>query len=497
MASPNACGVAACVLSALKQANIHVNPVELRRAFENTATPVEQLDPFGQGAGTCFPFPLHCSSNALMRVRRIWLGLPVTGLINAPAAIDYCKEHHGKPGQHIDFAVHVPSRQNARGIYLRDSAELDGPLSFGVLVQPRFEHALSGRSEAELEDLLETDLDLELSATADWVSTPEKMVLLSAKERGGQSFVVRVDPTSLAPGAHFARVTATDATDPARGPLFSLPVTVVVPVPEAPPNQPLKLDLDLLPGMPVRRFITAPEAAEWATVKIKTGAMPQGPHMVIFHAVPSARGDLPHSEIETQEFLSLREHGEHVVHVPVRGSSTMELCMQLSWLANPSPTSVEASVEFHGYGARGKSMVSSKTLRIGPADAFARLEIGTPLTTERINPKAELTAVERAIRPTDFTITAASEERDVLPPSDAELAAFPEAVGTQIHQMVLNYKVEMPGGDKPQSVRFRLQSLHSQVHCNELPLTRTQPDLCLPPLSIPLFYSSTTRLSIR
>ena len=71
MASPNACGVAACVLSALKQAGVTVNPIELRRALENTATSVEQLDPFGQGAG----------------------------LINAPAAFEYAKEHHGKPGQ--------------------------------------------------------------------------------------------------------------------------------------------------------------------------------------------------------------------------------------------------------------------------------------------------------------------------------------------------------------------------------------------------------------
>ena len=44
-------------------------------------------------------------------------------------------------------------------------------------------------------------------------------MLLSAKERGGQSFVVRVDPAGLAPGVHFARVEARDATDAARGPL--------------------------------------------------------------------------------------------------------------------------------------------------------------------------------------------------------------------------------------------------------------------------------------
>ena len=80
MASPNACGVAAGVLSALRQAGVDVGPIELRRALENSATPVEQLDVFGQGAG----------------------------LINAPGAVAYAMAHHGKPAQHLDFEVTVP-----------------------------------------------------------------------------------------------------------------------------------------------------------------------------------------------------------------------------------------------------------------------------------------------------------------------------------------------------------------------------------------------------
>ena len=59
-----------------------------------------------------------------------------------------------------------------------------------------------------MEALLGTDLDLTLTSTADWVATPARMVLLSAQERGGHSFVVRVDAEHLPPGAHFARVQA-------------------------------------------------------------------------------------------------------------------------------------------------------------------------------------------------------------------------------------------------------------------------------------------------
>uniref|UniRef100_A0A7S3WM75 tripeptidyl-peptidase II n=1 Tax=Emiliania huxleyi TaxID=2903 RepID=A0A7S3WM75_EMIHU len=455
MSSPNACGVAACVLSALKQAGLSVGPIELRRALENSARPIES-EPFAQGAG----------------------------LINAPAALAYALEHHGKPAQDLPFALSVPSRGGARGIYLRDAAELQGPLTFGVLVQPLFEHAAT-RTAAEVEELLSLELQLQLGPTAPWVTTPASMVLLSAKERGGQTFTVRLDPSTLPPGAHFAAVQAVDATDPARGPLFSLPITVVIPHAISPPPPlgaltPAQLEtardetaappalsfpLTLQGGVPVRRFISVPESAEWAKVTLRSGRMANGPHAVLLHAVPSARGDLPNTACQTKRMLQLRELSEEVVQLPVRGGATLELCMQLSWLANPAPATLDAEVEFHSYGARGRAM-HAPTTRIGGADAFARIEVGAPLRTERLAPEAELTAAERALRPSSSTITAGSAELDVLPPSDAELRAAADAPGEQIHSMLLQYSFDVaPEGDaKEQPVLARVQSLHEQLY---------------------------------
>ena len=38
--------------------------------------------------------------------------------------------------------MQLPSRRGARGLYLRDAAELTGPLSYGVSVKPLFiDHA--------------------------------------------------------------------------------------------------------------------------------------------------------------------------------------------------------------------------------------------------------------------------------------------------------------------------------------------------------------------
>jgi hypothetical protein len=68
-------------------------------------------------------------------------------------------------------------------------------------VRPVFEHAAT-RTPAEVDELLSVELDLELRPTADWVTAPASMVLLSATERGGQAFSVRLDPSKLSPGTY-------------------------------------------------------------------------------------------------------------------------------------------------------------------------------------------------------------------------------------------------------------------------------------------------------
>ena len=40
-------------------------------------------------------------------------------------------------------------------------------------------------------------------------------------------FLVKVDPTGLAPGAHQAFITAHDASSPDRGKLWEVPITVI------------------------------------------------------------------------------------------------------------------------------------------------------------------------------------------------------------------------------------------------------------------------------
>jgi tripeptidyl-peptidase-2 len=468
MSSPNACGVAACILSALKLKGVDdCGPIELRRGLVNSATTVDIDDTFAQGSG----------------------------LISAVGAVDYIVKNHGKEGQNLAIDVTIPSRNNARGVYIRDAIELEGPMTFGVLVQPRFDHAIK-RSSEEMDELLGLELDLELKPSQPWVKCPESMTLLSAQERNGQTFSVRVDPTELGPGAHFGTIDAIDKSDPARGVLFSVPVTVIVPHSQFTSEDAPRLKINdeeyvkkrsngldfsmaykLIQGVPNRRFFTAPQGAEWATIKLRsTGPNPSGksPQNVLLHAIPFVRGDIPNTRIQLKRVFQVKEGVEQEYHMRVKGGATLELCLQLLWLANPSPTSIIADVEFHSLNACTPTLVATQPITIAAATEFARLGASAPLRSEKLTPHASLKFVERAIRPDKYDIKSGSTELDILPLSDAESRSFDgnqsndaSSLGSQIYEMRLDYKFKIEG-DKPIAVTPSIPSLFNQLYDSPL-----------------------------
>jgi len=492
MASPSACGLAAVVLSALEAHgldNRQVNTHELRRALQNSAKSLPQdnvvVDPFAQGAG----------------------------LVSATRAVQYILAHHGKPGQNMAFDVKVPTKNNARGIYIRDSLQLAGPMTMTVSVRPRIDHSLY-KTDKEMEDMLSLELEFDLvPSSPGWLQCPKRLTLLSTKERAtGQTFSIRIDPRKLPSGPNYATVDAIDLNDPDRGPLFQVPVTVIVPhailrEPKfafamdgkdvAPTAKILDADSDksmtvatndngvdfsmaieLTPGAPKRRFLSVPHAAEWASIKIRSTtptASRSGPHSLILHAIPFVRGDLHNKMIQLKKFFQLDEGIEREFQLNVRPGSTLEVCLQLSWLANPTKTSVIADVEFHSLDARPPTLVSNQPVRISASTEFARIGASAPLRSEKINPKATLSRVYRTIRPKEYKISAASfDDRDVLPPSDAELKACKAGDtseenskhGTLVLKSYIEYNFELAESkdDTSISITPRIPSLFRQLY---------------------------------
>lgn len=460
MSSPNACGVAACIMSAVRQNGVKdCGPIELKRALMNSArAPTGLSEPFSQGCG----------------------------LVSALDCVEYIIAHHGKEGQSVAIDVSIPSRDKARGIYIRDQAELEGLTTFSVLVKPRFNHSIQ-KTSSEMSELLSLELNLALKASESWVTCPDSLTLLSAKERNGQSFSVRLNTEELSPGIHFATVGALDASDPKRGNIFMLPITVVVPHSKFVSSEKPKLEmsdneyvqlkengldytttLQLKQGAPNRRFFTVPIGAEWATIKLKstqpilTGTSPR----FMLHAIPFVRGDLPNAHAQLKRVYQMRDGVEEEYHLAVKGGSCMEVCLQLLWLANPLPASVTANIEFHSLNARTPTLISSlgQPITISAASGFARLGASTPLRTERLNPTCKLKSINRTLRPKEFDIKLGSSNRDIAPASDAEMSASNgDAKPSQIYELRLRYDFSIEG-DKEIKTRPSLPSLFYQLY---------------------------------
>lgn len=108
MASPNAAGVAALLISAMKQNGIKGSPYMLKRALENSAVKFASYDPFTHGQG-------------LVQVERAW---------------DWILSVKNEKENLLRFELKADA--NMRGIYLRELYETSSPQIKSIRVQPVF-----------------------------------------------------------------------------------------------------------------------------------------------------------------------------------------------------------------------------------------------------------------------------------------------------------------------------------------------------------------------
>ena len=296
MASPNACGAISLVLSALKAEGIPWTPARVHHALRMTAKDVDDPQP--------------------------------VGLIQVEALYKYLVEHKDRFECDADFDVHItpPGRQppdfskplgereGLRGVYLREKNETNRLYEASCHVRPSFS------SVKETEKLLQLDLKLALASSETWVQAPKFVSLPS----NGRAFDIRVDPTSLTPGAHFAEIRAFDTFAAGRV-VFTIPVCVCKPEPVSPsPSITLK-EIKTSPGFIERKFISVPEGADWAEMRI-TARGNQTPAQLWIHCVqlqPEKRLD----NAETKMILNATQGETVSKKFSVVGGVTMEVCI--------------------------------------------------------------------------------------------------------------------------------------------------------------------------
>ncbi|CAL8469996.1 g9538 [Coccomyxa elongata] len=437
MASPNACGGIALVLSAAKAKGWKATPIRVRRALENTCLPLGGDAP-----------------DAVLTYGR--------GLLQVDKAVEYFEKATALDERdEVLYEVRVRrsnSSATGRGIYLREPFDSHRAVTCMVEVRPTVHEVAASTSTEDPEKGLpdrQAILDAEavrirlaiedklhLQSTQPWVTTPSALLLPS----GGRTFEIKVDAGSLPEGLHFAELCAFDSSAPWRGPLFRVPVTVVRPMQVDTHSSPLSGTLstssgaskdsssftasfgwlDFTPGLEVRRFVAVPEGATWAELRITTGDNEQPRVMMV-----RASQLLPHtrfSDTEARATLSLAANAEERLSFATVAGATVEVTLAQFW-SSLGPGRLRAEVVFHGLEARREVFLDGSRHN-------TKLHVRAPFRSEKFAPAAKLSTVRIPLRPTEAVLAPLPGARDVLPN------------GRTIHTLTLTYKLTVAEAGK-------------------------------------------------
>ena len=383
MSSPNACGGIALILSKLKAEGIATHPAAVKRAITETAVPLPDQSPWANGAG----------------------------MLQVDAAYEHLVNYHDD--RYTDVTFHARGPGNTRGIYLREPYETDEPSEISVSFQPEWLEDADNRRKADF------DMRLRIEATEPWVEVAATHTLNAA----GRDTNVRVDPTGLEPGAHFAEILAFDDRHPERGPMFTFPVTVVKGID-------LSADDDyawnqIIPtnnGDLVKHFFHAPQGATWMDVIIKR--LDADTSRTLVCHMTQLREDEAFSTHNSRSWLTFDDDDIETRSMRVDGGRTVELALAQNW-SSLGGAEFDVTVRFRGIQPEPTQIL------LDGADYVTPINIESQLRDANVSPKGSFTGLRRSIRPTDWTISPLDPKRDMLPR------------GRQTYQIVLEYKLSM------------------------------------------------------
>jgi tripeptidyl-peptidase-2 len=362
MSSPNCCGGIALLISGLKQSQVGYNPRTIRRALENTAVLHDSLDPLAQGAG----------------------------VYQTVKAFDHLVRYSAReePWYQVEYG-------NKRGLYVREptTSTVEGAFTIRLCWPPGVDKLIKANF----------DQRIELRSTASWVTCPETIHMHNTERN--VNFVASLK--GLAAGYHRAQVlgfgTSSDRT---AGPLFSFPVTIIIPEPGVRFN--FQLDLEAGQKALARRFFLPPQGTEWCSVTLHydSGDVGTTSRNYTIHALQIAEATA-FSKTEFQRtFGLLPSETEKVFNFPVRPNTTLELVLGQFW-SQPGRTTLSVDVRF-----RGLNVVSS--FNFG-ANTLLPVELSSLLSSLAISPSASLTAHATPIRPSSSELALCPGARNRLP----------------------------------------------------------------------------------
>lgn len=384
MSAPSTAGGLALVLSRLKQDGHTYTPHSVMRALYNTAVPMEGQSPWSQGHG----------------------------MIQIDAAYEHLVNYEGDALRDLFFTVRGPSGE--RGAYLREPSETGKPIEQRLTIEPNFHEDADNRTKVDL------DLRLALTASQPWVRVADFATLAA----GGKTTDIRIDPTELHPGAHYAEVVATDADRPERGPLARYPITVLRGIEVGPETDYTWTGrLASKPGDLSNWFFSIPEGTAWMDIIVRRLDRDTS-RLLVIQALQLV-DDKPNDTRKLEEWARFEDSDQQHFAMAVDGGRTVELAMAQNW-SSLGTGEFEIEVRFRGLRPEPSQLL------LDGGELVSRFDVLSPLRNTVAGPSGSLTHLRRSYRPTDWNVRALDPARDRL--SDDR----------QMHEIVVEYAFEVP-----------------------------------------------------
>ncbi|ESO86457.1 hypothetical protein LOTGIDRAFT_129137 [Lottia gigantea] len=369
MSSPNACGSIGLILSALKANNIPYSPHSVRRALENTGKHVEGVEVFALGHG----------------------------MLQVEKAYEYLCKHARCNEDYLEFIVHCNGSK--KGIYIREPGLQGRPIENTVTVEPKFME-----DKAEQKEKIDLCLQLRLICSESWVHCPQHLELMNT----ARSFSISVNPCGLPIGVHYTEVRGYDCHCPDKGPVFRVPITVIVPERVLDEKNYLVSykNVSFKPGQIQRHFIQVPLGATSAALKIQSQDSEKNCRMLL-HCMQISPQSI-YKKHEFEKFVTITDNGETVQAFSVLVKVTLEVCIA-KWWANLGTVLLDYSVIFYGNGLDVVKPV------MHAADSITRYNIRNFLKHEEAQPSVTLKTLVQPVRPIESKIVCLEGSRDRLP----------------------------------------------------------------------------------
>ncbi|KAJ8030831.1 Tripeptidyl-peptidase 2 [Holothuria leucospilota] len=379
MSSPNACGGIALVLSGLKANGLPYTPHSIRRALENTALFLDQIEPFGQGHG----------------------------LIQIHKAYEHLVQHCDCPARNLRFKINTDGN---RGIYLRDYVQLNKPVEKNVSIEPIFAENIDANEKIAL------NLHISLVCDVSWVSCPAHLELMNSS----RSITVKLDPRGLREGVHYTQICGYDVTCPEKGPLFRLPITVIKPHELTGASRcTYKSEVsEFKAGHIQRHFVQVPDGATWVEITLHSHDGDCSSKFVV-HAV-QIQPQSAYRKHEHYKFLTVPPDGS-VVYPPfaVIPGTVVEVTVA-QWWASLAKSHINVSMMFHGL------QPNQTNIQLHAALGVNRIDVRSAIGIEELSPSISIKNCVQPLRPSEHKIRPLGS-RDVLPNN------------RQVYELVLTY----------------------------------------------------------